>query len=124
MKLANSLVLALALGLGLTSVSAVAAGAAREQHGVSAVLAAWVPDNTEQGGYEVYGSTAGKTRAQVLQELQEARQAPFWSTQRGEATGSWSNPRKSGKTRADVKQELRNLTLEEKASLRDLYTGA
>lgn len=128
MKSANSLVLALALGLGLTSVGAFAAGAAHNQHEVSVdakVLAAWIPDNTEQGGYEVYDSTNSKTRAQVLQELQEARQSKFWSTQQGEATGSWSKPtNRTGKTRAAVQQELRDLTLEEKASLRDLYAGA
>lgn len=88
-------------------------------------FAAWVTDNTEQGGYEVYDSTNNKTRAQVLQELQEVKQSSHWGTHQGEATGTWSEPStESAKTRAAVQQELRDMTLEEKAYAQKFYTGA
>ncbi|PLC52929.1 hypothetical protein CR155_16130 [Pollutimonas nitritireducens] len=70
-------------------------------------FAAWIPDGTEQGGYEVYDSTNNKTRAQVLQELQEAKQSSHWSMHQGEATGSWSEPTaEPAKTRVVVQQDL------------------
>lgn len=88
-------------------------------------LAYWVPDNTEQGGTEVYDWTNTKSRALVLEELEAAKADPTWNTRQGEATGAWpqgiSTP---GKTRAQVIQELKSMTAEEKAYIESFYTGA
>ncbi|TEA79771.1 DUF4148 domain-containing protein [Allopusillimonas ginsengisoli] len=88
-------------------------------------FAYWVPDNTEQGGTEVYDWSNMKSRTQVLQELEEAKADPTWESRQGEATGSWPQDQAaSTKTRAQVRQELASMTDEEKAYIESFYTGA
>ncbi|WP_167670948.1 DUF4148 domain-containing protein [Allopusillimonas ginsengisoli] len=88
-------------------------------------FAQWVPDNTEQGGTEVYDWPSVKTRAQVLEELEQAKADPAWATRQGEATGRLpQEATESQLTRAQVKQELETQTAKEVAYLESLYTGA
>ncbi len=88
-------------------------------------FAYWVPDNTEQGGTEVYDWSNMKSRAQVLEELAEAKADPTWDTRQGEATGLWPQDRAaSHKTRAQVIEELESMTPQEKAYIESFYTGA
>ncbi|MDN5872300.1 MAG: hypothetical protein L0H73_16500 [Nitrococcus sp.] len=57
-----------------------------------------------------------KSRAQVLQELEQAKADPTWNTREGEATGSWPHVNAApAKTRAQVIHELESLTAAEKA---------
>ncbi|MFT0548609.1 DUF4148 domain-containing protein [Allopusillimonas ginsengisoli] len=79
-------------------------------------FAYWVPDNSEQGGTEVYDWSNMKSRAEVLQELEQAKADPTWATRQGEATGSWPQINAApAKTRAQVINELESLTPAEKA---------
>ncbi len=88
-------------------------------------FAYWIPNNGEQGGTEVQDWSNMKSRTQVLQELEQAKGDPTWATRQGEETGSWpqinAEPMKS---RAQVQQELRALTAEEKVYIQSFYTGA
>jgi len=91
----------------------------------AASFAYWVPDNTEQGGTEVYDWSNMKTRAQVLEELEAAKADPTWDTRQGEATGLWPHDIAAPKkTRQQVIKELRSMTAEEKAYIESFYTGA
>ncbi|MFT0548600.1 hypothetical protein ACMHYO_19980 [Allopusillimonas ginsengisoli] len=81
-------------------------------------FAYWVPDNSEQGGTEVYDCPNMKSCAQVLQELEQARADPTWDTRQGEATGLWPQENAAAeKTRAEVKEELDSLTAADKAHI-------
>lgn len=87
-------------------------------------FAYWVPNGSEQGGYDVAGTTHMKTRAQVLQELQQAKADPTWTTHQGELTGVWPDKNATpAKTRAQVEQELKNETPMQHAYLQRLYMG-
>lgn len=88
-------------------------------------FAYWIPDNSEQGGAEVQDWSNMKSRAQVLQELEQAKADPTWSTRQGEATDFWPQiDAESMKSRAQIQQELKALTVEEKAYIQSFYTGA
>lgn len=88
-------------------------------------FAYWIPNNSEQGGTEVQDWSNMKSRAQVLQELEQAKADPTWATRQGEATGSWPQAQaESTKSRAEVQQELKAQSAEEKAYSQSFYTGA
>lgn len=88
-------------------------------------FAYWIPDNSEQGGTEVVDWSNMKSRAQVLQELEQAKADPSWATRQGEETGTWSMAgAESTKSRAEVRQELESMSAKEKAYIQSLYTGA
>lgn len=88
-------------------------------------FASWIPNNSEQGGTEVQDSSSMKSRAQVLQELEQAKAGPNWAARQGEATAAWRTPHaESTKSRAQVQQESRTLASDEKAYIRSFYTGA
>lgn len=88
-------------------------------------FARWIPDNTEQGGTEVYDWSHAKTRAQVLEELEQAKADPTWATRQGEETGVWPvlSPEPQ-KTREEVVMALKNMSAAEKAYIQSFYTGA
>lgn len=70
-------------------------------------FAYWIPNNTEQGGVEIYDRSNAKSRAQVLEELENAKADPTWATRQSEATGLWPQPTTMPeKTRAQVLREL------------------
>ncbi len=88
-------------------------------------FAYWIPDNSEQGGTEVVDWSNMKSRAQVLEELEQAKADPSWATRQGEETGTWSVAgAKQTKSRAQVRQELESMSAEEKAYIQSFYTGA
>lgn len=87
-------------------------------------FAYWVPNGSEQGGYDVPDTTHMKTRAQVLHELQQAKADPTWATHQGELTGVWPDKNATPeKTRAQVQQALKSETPAEHAYLQNLYMG-
>lgn len=88
-------------------------------------FAYWIPDNSEQGGTEVVDWSNMKSRAQVLEELEQAKADPSWATRQGEETGTWSMAgAEQTKSRAEVRQELESMSAKEKAYIQSLYTGA
>ncbi|MFW7342355.1 DUF4148 domain-containing protein [Pollutimonas sp. H1-120] len=88
-------------------------------------FARWIPDNSEQGGTEVVDASNTKSRAQVIQELEQAKMEPSWASRQGEETGTLPIAgAEQTKTRAQVRQELASMSAEEKAYLQGFYTGA
>ncbi|MCQ9617322.1 DUF4148 domain-containing protein [Paenalcaligenes niemegkensis] len=88
-------------------------------------FAYWIPDNSEQGGTEVVDWSNMKSRAQVLEELEQAKADPSWATRQGEETGTWSMAgTEQTKSRAEVRQELESMSAKEKAYIESFYTGA
>jgi hypothetical protein len=84
-------------------------------------------------GYPAQGDSVGpfpqehfqstKTRAQVMQELEVARQDGTLPTNLNRDYPFTKNSLGSGKTRAEVQNELLTLSAEEKKRMRELYRG-
>ena len=88
-------------------------------------FAYWIPSNSEQGGTEVIAQSNPKSRTQVLQELAQAKADPSWSTRQGEETGTrLALSTEQAKSRAEVQQELKSMSVQEIAYLQSFYTGA
>lgn len=94
--------------------------------GLSSATSLWYPAKGNSGGefrQDHFQST--KTRAQVMQELEVARQDGTLPTN-AELNRNYPVNNKalgSGKTRAEVQNELLTLSAEEKQRMRELYRG-
>lgn len=98
---------------------------------LSAVILAPVTSFASWGEHESYSGGSEpelsmKSRAEVLEELKQAKLDPSWKPRKGGAeTGMWhkesNEPRK---TQAQVSEELRALSPEEKAYFERLYSGS
>jgi len=99
-----------------------AAAVALTASGVVSASSYYHPDGTERG-VTVYPDhiSSTKTRADVYRELEEAKKKGLFGVQYNSWTIFQLGNEGPGKTRAQVQEELRNVTPEQKQQWNELY---